>query len=76
VVLPVFYGLVSSTCSWSGGNFCAMDSGANIFIFPPAYAIPGTIAPSLHCLTSATSGPALHSAEVMFGMRDSTGATR
>jgi len=56
-----------------------MDSGANIFIFPPAYAISETIAPSLHCLTSATSGPAhvpLHSAEVMFGMRDSTGTMR
>jgi hypothetical protein len=56
-----------------------MDSGANIFIFPPAYAISGTISPSLHCLTSATSGPAhvpLHSAEVMFGMRDSTGVMR
>jgi hypothetical protein len=79
VVLPVFYGLVSTTCSWSGGNFGAMDSGSKIFIFPPAYAIPGTIAPSLHGLTSATREPAhvpLHSAEVMFGMRDSTGVMR
>ena len=56
-----------------------MDSGANIFIFPPAYAISGTTAPSLHCLTSATSGPAhvpLHSAVVMFGMHDSAGEMR
>ncbi len=37
------------------------------------------MAPSLHCLTSATSGPAhvpLHSAEVIFGMRDSDGCIR
>ena len=56
-----------------------MDSGANNFIFPPVYAIPGTIVPSLHCLTSATSGPAhvpLHSADVLFGMHDSAGELR
>jgi hypothetical protein len=56
-----------------------MDSGANIFIFPPVFAISGTIAPSSHCLTSATSGPAhvpLHSAEVMFDTRDSAGEMR
>jgi hypothetical protein len=79
VVLPVFYSPVSTSCPWSGGNFCAMDSDANIFIFPPAYTISGTFSSSLHCLTSATSGPAhvpLHSADVMFGMRDSTGAMR
>ncbi len=37
------------------------------------------MAPSLHCLTSATSGPAhvpLNSAEVMFGMCDSAGKMR
>ena len=59
--------------------FCAMDSGANIFIFPPTYVLSGTMAPSLHCLTSATSEPAhvpLHSAEVIFGMRDSDGCMR
>ena len=79
VVLPLFYGLVSSSGSWSRGTFGAMDSGANIFIFPPVFAIPGTVAQSLHCLTSATSGPAhvpLNSAEVMFGIRDSTGEMR
>ena len=79
MVLPLFYGLASASRSWSGGNFCAMDSGANIFIFPPEYAVPGTIAPSSHCLTSATSGPAhfpLNSADVMFGLRDSVGVIR
>jgi hypothetical protein len=53
-----------------------MDSGANTFMFPPAYVIPGSLAPSSHCLISATSGPAqipLHSADVMFGLRDSAG---
>ena len=76
MVVPFFFGLTSVSRSWSGGNFCAMDSGANIFIFPPAYAIPGTMVPSSHCLTSATSGSAhvpLTSADVMFGMRDSMG---
>ena len=79
MVLPLFYGLLSTSRSLSDGNFCAMDSGANIFIFPPTYVLPGTLAPSLHCLTSATSGPAhvpLHSAEVIFGMRDSDGCMR
>ena len=79
MVLPLFYGLVLTSSSWSNGTFGAMDSGANIFIFPPVVAISGTIAPSSHCLTSATSGPAhvpLHSAEVMFGMRDSAGEMR
>jgi hypothetical protein len=79
VVLPSFYGLVASSCSWSSGTFGAMDSGENIFIFPPVFAIPGTVTPSLHCLTSATSGPAhfpLNSAEVMLGMRDSAGEMR
>ncbi len=48
-----------------------MDSGANMFIFLPVFGIPGTLAPSLHCLTPATSWPAqvpLHSAEVMSNM--------
>ncbi len=79
MVLPSFYGLVSSSCSWFSGTSGAMDSGANIFIFPPVFAIPGTFTPSSHCPTSATSGPAhvpLNSAEVMFGMRDSAGVMR
>jgi hypothetical protein len=56
-----------------------MDSGANIFLFPPVFALSGTLTPSSHCLTSATSGPAivpLSSAEVMFGLRDSIGVMR
>ncbi len=76
VVLPLYYALGLTSRLWSNGTFGAMDSGANIFVFPPVLGISGTIAPSLHCLTSATIGPAhvsLHSAEVMFGMRDSAG---
>ena len=78
MVLPHVYGLTSVSRSWLGsqGQFCAIDSGANIFLFPPVFALPGTLTPSSHCLTSATSGPAivpLSSAEVMFGLRDSMG---
>jgi hypothetical protein len=71
VVLPPFYGLVSTSRSWSNGTFDEMDSGVNIFIFPPVFAIAGTITPSSPCLTSTTSGPAhvpLYSAEVMLYM--------
>jgi len=74
VVLPMFYCLVSTSHLWSSGAFCAMDSGANIFIFLPVFEIRAPISPSLHCLTSVTSWPAhllSHSAEVMVNMHDS-----
>ena len=80
MVLPFFYGLASTaslrTLSLPSGYFGAMDSGANTFMFPPEYVLPGSRAPSSHCLISATSGPAripLHSAQVMFGIHDSLG---
>jgi hypothetical protein len=84
VVLHFFYGLTSETRLWSGEFFCAMASGAgaNIFLrlFLSAYAIPGSLAPSLqstfHCLTSDTSDPAhvpLQSMEVLFEMPASVG---
>ncbi len=75
----MFYCLVSTSHSLSSGVFCAMDSGPNIFILLPVFAIPRPIAPSLSCLTSATSGPAhipLHSAEVMVNMHNSVCAMR
>jgi hypothetical protein len=68
VVLPMFSCLVSTS------PFCAMDSGANIFIFFPVFAILGPITPSLNCLTSVTSWSAhvlSHSVEVMVNMHDS-----
>ncbi len=49
------------------------------FFLSSAYAIPESLAPSLHCLSSASSGPAhvpLQSAQVLFGMRDSVGTMR
>ncbi len=45
------------------------------FPFSSAYAIPWSLAPSLHCLISTTSGPhtSLQYVEVMFGMFDYVG---
>jgi hypothetical protein len=59
-------------------QFCAMDSGANIFLFIVSLCNCWK-SPTLHCLTSATSGPAhvsLQSAKVLFGMRDFVGTMR
>ena len=47
-------------------------------MFPPVFLVEGTRKPSLHCLISATSGPAAESLDhgtVIFGLIDSEGHT-
>ncbi len=79
MVLPFFYGLgfhFFFTLSLTAGHFGALKSGANTFMFSLEYVIPGSLTPSLHCLISATSGPAripLHAAQVMLGIHDPMG---
>ena len=55
-------------------SHAVMDSGANAFMFPPIFLVAGTRTPSMHCLISATTGPAaicLDQGTVIFGMIDS-----
>ena len=75
-ILPQHYALSSESQGIIGVNVshAVMDSGANAFMFPPE----GTRTPSLHCLISATSGPAAESLDhgtASFGLIDSEGHT-
>ena len=80
MVLPYYYALAALSQaqfhSQLSTSYAAMDSGANTFMFPPVFVIPGTLSSSSHCLVSATSGPAqipLAKGDVMFGMYDLDG---